>query len=86
MKCCAVYSQIPEDWLDKALERLYDKVTPLYAKFSEFLNVFVVDGTGIPCDSLVERERMMKKRLAMFLLFIPSFLDGLKNKIESFIR
>ena len=47
MKCCAVYSQIPEDWLDKALERLYDKVTALYAKFNEFLNEFVVGGTRI---------------------------------------
>jgi len=59
-----VYSQIPEDWLDKALEHLDDKVTALYAKFGEFLNEFVIDGTGIPCDSLVERERMMEKRLA----------------------
>ena len=59
-----VYSQIPEEWLDKALEHLDDKVTALYAKFNEFLNEFVVDGTGIPCDSLVEQERVMKKRLA----------------------
>jgi len=59
-----VYSRIPEDWLDKALERLDDKVTALYAKFNEFLNEFVIDGTGIPCDSLVERERVMEKRLA----------------------
>lgn len=41
-----VYSQIPEEWLDKALERLDDKVTVLYAKFDEFLNEFVIDGTG----------------------------------------
>ena len=41
-----VYSQIPEEWLDKALEHLDDKVTALYAKFNEFLNEFVVDGTG----------------------------------------
>jgi hypothetical protein len=46
------------------LERLDDKVTALYAKFGEFLNEFVIDGTGIPCDSLVERERMMEKQLA----------------------
>jgi len=59
-----VYSQISEEWLDKALEHLDAKVTALYAKFNEFLNEFVVDGTGIPCDSLVERERVMKKRLA----------------------
>ena len=57
-----VYSQIPEEWLDKALEHLDNKVTALYAKFNEFLNE--VGGTGIPCDSLVERERVMKKRLA----------------------
>jgi hypothetical protein len=36
----------------------------LYAKFGEFLNEFVIDGTGIPCDSLVERERVMETRLA----------------------
>ena len=59
-----VYSQIPEEWLDKALEHLDNKVTALYAKFNEFLNEFVIDGTGIPCDSLVERERVMKERLA----------------------
>jgi len=40
-----VYSKIPEDWLDKALERLDDKVTALYAKFDKFLNEFVIDGT-----------------------------------------
>ena len=48
-----VYSQISEEWLDKALEHLDAKVTALYAKFNEF-----------PRDSLVERERVMKKRLA----------------------
>jgi hypothetical protein len=59
-----VYSQIPEDWLDKALEHLDERVvTVLYAKFNEFLNAFVIDGTGIPRDSLVERERVMEKRL-----------------------
>lgn len=59
-----VYGRIPEEWLDEALERLDEKVAELYAKFDEFLNEFVIDGTGIPCDSLVERERMMEKRLA----------------------
>jgi hypothetical protein len=59
-----VYSRIPEEWLDKALERLDDKVTALFAKLDEFLTEFVIDGTGIPCDSLVERERMMEKQLA----------------------
>jgi len=59
-----VYSRIPEKWLDKALERLDEKVTALYAKFGVFLNEFAIDGTGIPCDSLVERERMMEKQLA----------------------
>ena len=59
-----VYSRIPGEWLDKALERLDEKVTELYAKFGVFLNEFVIDGTGIPCDSLVERERMMEKQLA----------------------
>lgn len=59
-----VYSQIPEDWLGKALECLDDRVTMFYTKFGEFLNEFVIDGTGIPCDSLVEREIVMEKRLA----------------------
>lgn len=59
-----VYSKIPEDWLDKALERLDDKVTELYAKFDEFLNEFVIDGTGIPCDTLVERVAALQKQLA----------------------
>ena len=31
-----VYSQIPEEWLDKALEHLDNKVTALYAKFKSF--------------------------------------------------
>jgi len=59
-----VYTKIPEDWLDKALERLDDKVTELYAKFGEFLNEFVIDGTGIACDSLVERVAALQKQLA----------------------
>ncbi len=59
-----VYCKIPEDWLDKALERLDDKVTALYAKFGEFLNEFVIDGTGIPCDTLVERVAALQKQLA----------------------
>ncbi|MBC8521168.1 MAG: hypothetical protein H8D26_04150 [Methanomicrobia archaeon] len=58
-----VYSQIPEEWLDKALKQLDDKVTALYAKFDAFLNEFVIDGTGIACDTLVEREVVMEKRL-----------------------
>jgi len=59
-----VYSKIPEDWLDKALELLDDKVTALYAKFGEFLNEFVIDGTGIACDTLVERVAALQKQLA----------------------
>ena len=58
-----VYSQIPEEWLDKSLEVLDDKVAALYAKFDAFLNEFAIDGTGIPCDSLMERDVAMKKRL-----------------------
>ena len=58
-----VYSQIPEEWLDKSLEVLDDTVAALYAKFDAFLNEFAIDGTGIPCDSLVERDVAMKKRL-----------------------
>ncbi|MCW3135245.1 MAG: hypothetical protein N2V78_13080, partial [Methanophagales archaeon] len=33
-----VYSKIPEEWLDKALERLDDKVTALYARFDVIAN------------------------------------------------
>jgi hypothetical protein len=58
-----VYSKVPEEWLNNALELLDDKVTVLYAKFDEFLNEFVIDGTGIACDTLVEREVAMDKRL-----------------------
>ena len=59
-----IYSQIPEEWLNKALEHLDEKVTALYAKFDAFLNEFVIDGTGIPCDTLVERVAALKKQLA----------------------
>jgi hypothetical protein len=59
-----VYSQIPEEWLDKALQYQDDKVTVLYAKFDKFLNEFVIDGTGIPCDSLVVRVAALQKQLA----------------------
>jgi hypothetical protein len=37
-----------------------DKVAELYAKFDEFLNEFVIDGTGIPCDTLVVRVAALK--------------------------
>ena len=33
-------------------------------KFGEFLNVFVIDGTGIPCDTLMERVAALQKPLA----------------------
>jgi hypothetical protein len=59
-----VYSKIPKDWLDKALKRLDDKITELYAKFGEFLNEFVIDGTGIACDSLEVRVAALQQQLA----------------------
>jgi hypothetical protein len=46
------------------LERLDDKLTTLYAKFGEFLNEFVIDGTGIACDSRVVRVAALQKQLA----------------------
>lgn len=58
-----VYSQIPEEWLDKALKALDDMVAALYTKIDAFLNEFVIDGTGIPCDTHVEREVVIEKRL-----------------------
>jgi hypothetical protein len=41
-----------------------DKVAELYAKFDEFLNEFVIDGTGIPCDTLVVRVAALKRQFA----------------------
>ena len=46
------------------MERLDDKLTTLYAKFGEFLNEFVIDGTGIVCDSLMVRVAALQKQLA----------------------
>jgi hypothetical protein len=52
------------EMLDKALQYQDDRVAELYAKFDEFLNEFVIDGTGIPCDTLVVRVAAFKRQLA----------------------
>lgn len=42
---------------DEAVQRAYTRGR------NAFLNEFAIDGTGIPCDTLVERDVAMKKRL-----------------------
>jgi hypothetical protein len=55
--------KIDSEWYERALERLDDLICELYSVFNEKMNTFVIDGSSLMCDMLIEREVAMKRKL-----------------------
>jgi hypothetical protein len=58
-----VFQKIPKEWLDLALQRFDELSVEEFFKFCEPLDVFVVDGSALTGETLVEREILTKLRL-----------------------
>jgi len=57
------FHKIPKEWLEKALQRLDELSAEDFSKFSEPLDTFVIDGSALTGETLVEREVLTKLRL-----------------------
>ena len=57
------FQKIPKEWLEKALQRLDELSTEELSKFNEPLDIFVIDGSALTGEILVEREVLTKVRL-----------------------
>ncbi len=58
-----IFQKIPKEWLDAALQRLDELSVEQFSKFGENFNVFVIDGSALTGETLVEREVLTKIRL-----------------------
>jgi|SRR5450756_1302522 len=58
-----VFQKIPIEWFEKALQRLDDLSVKEFSKFDENLDIFVIDGSALTGETLVEREVLTKIRL-----------------------
>jgi hypothetical protein len=58
-----IFTQIPVEWMEEALQRLDDLSKEEFSKFEEHLDTFVIDGSALSGDTLVERDVLTKIRL-----------------------
>jgi len=58
-----IFQKIPKEWLEKALQRLDDLSVKEFSKFEEKLDIFVIDGSALTGEILVEREVLTITRL-----------------------
>jgi len=89
-----VFQRIPREWLEIALARLDELSVEEFSKF-ENLDTFVVDGSALSCETLIEREVVMKTRLIResfhylaLIRTVTNTIRGIKahsNKIADFI-
>jgi len=89
-----VFQRIPREWLEIALARFDELSAEEFAKF-ENLDTFVVDGSALSCETLIEREVAMKMRLIResfhylaLVRTVTNTIRGIKvhsNKIADFI-
>jgi len=90
-----VFQKIPAEWLEKAVERFDELSVEEFSKFEANLDTFVVDGSALSCESLIEREVVMKVRLIResfhYLALVRTATNTIKgikahsNKIADFI-
>ena len=58
-----IFQKIPIEWLDAALQRLDELSVKEFSKFDENLDIFVIDGSALTGETLVELEVLTKIRL-----------------------
>src|SRR5574341_307028 len=58
-----VFQKIPKEWLDAALQRFDELSVEEFLKFDEAVDVFVIDGSALTGETLMQRQIAMKVRL-----------------------
>ena len=58
-----IFQKIPIEWFEKALQRLDELSVKEFSKFDENLDIFVIDGSALTGEILVELEVLTKIRL-----------------------
>jgi hypothetical protein len=58
-----IFQKIPIEWLEKALQILDELSVKEFSKFDENLDIFVIDGSALTGETLVELEVLTKIRL-----------------------
>ncbi len=58
-----IFQKISKEWLAAALQRLEELSVEEFSKFDESLDIFVIDGSALTGETLMEREVAMKVRL-----------------------
>jgi len=78
-----IFQKIPEDWLEKALQRLDELSAEELSKFGENLDIFVIDGSALTGETLMEREVAMKMRLIREYFEYQATIRTTTNTIRS---
>ena len=58
-----IFKQIPVKWMEEALQRLDDLSKEEFSKFKENLDTFVIEGSALSGEILIERDVLTKIRL-----------------------
>ena len=58
-----IFTRIPVEWMEEALQKLDDLSKNEFLKFGEYLDTFVIDGSALSGDILIERVVLTKIRL-----------------------
>ena len=77
-----MFQKIPAEWLEKAVERFDELSVEEFSKFEANLDTFVVDGSVLSCESLIEREVVMKVRLIRESFYYLALIRSVTNTIE----
>ena len=91
-----IFTQVPAEWMEKALQKLDDLSKEEFSKFEEHLDTFVIDGSALSGEILIEREVLTKIRLIRdyfqyqaLLRVATNTIRGIKkhsNKISGIIQ
>ena len=78
-----IFTQIPVEWMEEALQRLDDLSKEEFLKFEENLDTFVIDGSALSGDTLVERDVLTKIRLIRDYFTYQALVRIATNTIRS---
>lgn len=78
-----IFTQIPVEWMEEALQRLDDLPKNEFSKFGEHLDTFVIDGSALSGDILVERDVLTKIRLIRDYFQYQTLVRIVMNTIRS---
>jgi hypothetical protein len=78
-----IFTQIPVEWIEEALQKLDDLSKEEFSKFGEHIDTFVIDGSALSGDTLVERDVLTKIRLIRDYFQYQALIRIATNTIRS---